>query len=228
MSCARPRKTAATNEHRIPRALAAGGAADAATCRRRKPLVRACESGLAGRSGREAAQGSRDRQEPSGNTYDPDDRGRAISCRASLNRGTTGAVAAPSRTGTAMTPRQGSNMAPSELGYFGGLFSRRLRFRLAGSPKDEVGTFTQEPPREALTAPPAGYQTPSPAAPYGVTKRTGTRSDGKAMISPWVSWRLTDRPRRSTGAAGRIRAAQLPVPGPMTGRYQPRGPLVPH
>ena len=39
--------------------------------------------------------------------------------------------------------------------------------------KEEVGTFTGEPPRTSLIEPPPGYQTPSPAAPYGVTKRRG-------------------------------------------------------
>jgi hypothetical protein len=34
---------------------------------------------------------------------------------------------------------------------------------------NEIGTFTSEPPRMSLTEPPPGYQTPSPAAPYGVT-----------------------------------------------------------
>jgi hypothetical protein len=34
---------------------------------------------------------------------------------------------------------------------------------------NEIGTFTAEPPRMSLTEPPPGYQTPSPAAPYGVT-----------------------------------------------------------
>jgi hypothetical protein len=65
----------------------------------------------------------------------------------------------------------GSPVLPSKLGYFGGLFSGKAFGFGIGPQKDEVGTFTREPPREALTAPPPGYQTPSPAAPYGVTKR---------------------------------------------------------
>jgi len=60
-------------------------------------------------------------------------------------------------------------LPPSELGYFGGLFS--LKSFGVGVPKDEVGTFVAEPPRVALTAPPVGYQTPSPDQPYGATKR---------------------------------------------------------
>jgi hypothetical protein len=62
----------------------------------------------------------------------------------------------------------GGTMKPSQLGYFGGLFSgNSFGF---GAPKDEVGTFTREPPRTNLTAPPAGYQTPSPNQVYGVSK----------------------------------------------------------
>lgn len=45
-------------------------------------------------------------------------------------------------------------------------------FQLGENRKEEVGTFTGEPPRTSLIAPPAGYLTPSPAAPYGVTPRT--------------------------------------------------------
>jgi hypothetical protein len=92
----------------------------------------------------------------------------------------------PSRTGTpsssttaapggygAGTTDTGSAILPSQLGGGGSsLFSwQNLSFGIGG-PKEEYGTFTQEPPRHALTAPPTGYQTPSPAQPYGVTKRT--------------------------------------------------------
>jgi hypothetical protein len=104
--------------------------------------------------------------------YDPDEEARNLT-PSELNRGTTGAVpgARPGRNGN--DDPEGSNLAPSSLGYFGGLFGKGLGFGMPGAPKDEVGTFTKEPTREALTAPPPGYQTPSPAAPYGVTKRTG-------------------------------------------------------
>jgi hypothetical protein len=44
-------------------------------------------------------------------------------------------------------------------------------FQAGSSRKEELGTFTGEPPRTSLIAPPAGYLTPSPAAPYGVTPR---------------------------------------------------------
>jgi hypothetical protein len=82
-----------------------------------------------------------------------------------LNRGPAVTTTA---TTNAMSPRDGRALTPSELGS-GGLFSwRAFGF---GQNNDEVGTFTGEPPRETLTAPPPGYQTPSPAQPYGTTRR---------------------------------------------------------
>lgn len=67
----------------------------------------------------------------------------------------------------------GKPVAPSELGYFGGLFSGRAwGFGSGfGGYQDETGTFTSEPSRSQLTEPPPGYQTPSPSQPYGVTRR---------------------------------------------------------
>jgi hypothetical protein len=62
----------------------------------------------------------------------------------------------------------GKNERPSELGYMGGLFSWP-GFGFGGQ-KDEYGTFTREPPRQSLTVPPVGYQTPSAEQPYGVSK----------------------------------------------------------
>jgi len=59
------------------------------------------------------------------------------------------------------------NMRPAQLGYFGGIFGS---FGFSAQ-RDEVGTFNSEPPRTTLTAPPVGYQTPSAAQPYGVSKR---------------------------------------------------------
>ena len=57
-------------------------------------------------------------------------------------------------------------MKPSALGYTGGLFSNMFK---SGNEED-YGTFTGEAPRTSLVQPPAGYQTPSPAQPYGVSK----------------------------------------------------------
>jgi hypothetical protein len=60
-----------------------------------------------------------------------------------------------------------SGMLPSswsELGYKGGIFGGMF-----GS-KDESAKFTGEPARASLTAPPVGYQTPSPNQPYALSK----------------------------------------------------------
>jgi hypothetical protein len=85
-----------------------------------------------------------------------------------LNRG-RGVTAQSGGSNAAGVDNEGRPVAPSELGYFGGLFSGRA-WGFGGS-RDEVGTFTTEPPRSQLTEPPPGYQTPSPAQPYGVSKR---------------------------------------------------------
>ena len=57
----------------------------------------------------------------------------------------------------------GRRLTPSELGSAGGLLDY---FRS----KEDIAVFVGEPPRESLTAPPSGYQTPSPNQPYGVGK----------------------------------------------------------
>ncbi len=49
---------------------------------------------------------------------------------------------------------------------------------LFGNKDSDVASFTGEPPRTALTAPPVGYQTPSPDQPYGFGK---DRSKPKAF-----------------------------------------------
>jgi hypothetical protein len=56
-------------------------------------------------------------------------------------------------------------LSPSELGYKGNLFGSMF-----GNKEEEVAKFTKEPPRASLTAPPPGYQTPSPDQPYGLGK----------------------------------------------------------
>lgn len=53
-------------------------------------------------------------------------------------------------------------LSPSELGYSGNLWST-----VFGSQKAETKKFVSEPPRESLTQPPAGYQTPSSEYAYG-------------------------------------------------------------
>jgi hypothetical protein len=63
----------------------------------------------------------------------------------------------------------GSQMLPSELGFkgFGSIFSGK---------KEESAKFTGEPPRESLTDPPPGYQTPSPDQPYGLGKAAAPKA----------------------------------------------------
>jgi hypothetical protein len=68
-------------------------------------------------------------------------------------------------TATPTSPEESARPSrPSELrgkSLFSGMFS-------SFSDKGEAGEFISEPPRTDLTAPPPGYQTPSPAQPYGV------------------------------------------------------------
>ena len=64
-------------------------------------------------------------------------------------------------------------LRPNELGsksLFSNIFSSA-----PWSDKTETGTFTGEPARDNLTAPPSGYQTPSPNQPYGLSPRDETK-----------------------------------------------------
>ncbi|MPZ37036.1 MAG: hypothetical protein GEU95_03055 [Rhizobiales bacterium] len=88
---------------------------------------------------------------------------------AGTARGQTTASTSSDRSNAPTSGAEGRPVAPSELGYFGGLFSGRAWG--FGAYQEETGTFTNEPPRSQLTEPPPGYQTPSPSQPYGVTKR---------------------------------------------------------
>lgn len=92
-----------------------------------------------------------------------------------LNRGVPrqGTQSTGSNAPAPGTDPDGRQIPPSEMGYFGGLFSGRAwGFGSGfGGYKDETGTFTSEPQRSQLTEPPPGYQTPSGAQPYGVTRR---------------------------------------------------------
>ena len=105
--------------------------------------------------------------------YDPDYEGRNLT-PSELNP--AGVSRSAGRPGTPDSMgNEGRSMQPSELGYFGGLFSS-----FGGSTKDEVAAFDREPPRNSLTAPPSGYQTPSAAQPYGLTKK-----DNKLTVTPY-------------------------------------------
>ncbi|MGA7489313.1 MAG: hypothetical protein WBW74_20505 [Xanthobacteraceae bacterium] len=96
--------------------------------------------------------------------------GRPLS-RAELDRGKTTAKAG----GSESPEEAGRAMLPAELhskSFFKDMFS-------SFSNEAEVGKFDGEPVRDSLTAPPAGYQTPSPEQPYGL-RTTGQKSKAKA------------------------------------------------
>jgi hypothetical protein len=92
-----------------------------------------------------------------------------------LNRGVPrqGTQSTGSNAPASGTDADGRQIPPSQLGYFGGLFSGQAWGFSSGfgGYKDETGTFTNEPQRSQLTEPPPGYQTPSGDQPYGVTRR---------------------------------------------------------
>jgi hypothetical protein len=93
-----------------------------------------------------------------------------------LNRGRSASTTTTTATANTMGSRDGRTLTPSELGTSGIFNWRAFGF---GSNNDEVGTFTSEPPRGSLTAPPPGYQTPSPAFPYGTTRRKEDAVQGR-------------------------------------------------
>jgi len=69
----------------------------------------------------------------------------------------------------------GDRITGAELNQKGTFFSNLFGgTNIFGEKEDEVAKFTKEPPRAALTAPPPGYQTPSPDQPYGLSKATKT------------------------------------------------------
>ena len=87
----------------------------------------------------------------------------------------------PRRVNTADIPGSSASgngfadpMSPSELGYKGGFFG------LFGS-KGEAARFTGEPARTSLTEPPTGYQTPSPAEPYGPANAAAPKADNYSV-----------------------------------------------
>jgi hypothetical protein len=93
------------------------------------------------------------------------DAGRPIS-PYELDKGRkAGAGLSPSTT-TGRDER-GAPLSPSELGYKGGVFNTLFK----NTNKDEVTTFSGEPPRTTLTSPPTGYMTPSPNYPYGLSAK---------------------------------------------------------
>ncbi|HEY0234063.1 MAG TPA: hypothetical protein VGC86_03260 [Afipia sp.] len=71
----------------------------------------------------------------------------------------------------AAAPYENFILSPSQLGYNGGIMSGMF------GKKEEKTTFKQEPKREALTQPPAGYQTPSPNYNYGTGQSNAKTQD---------------------------------------------------
>lgn len=103
-----------------------------------------------------------------------DAEGRPLS-RSELDRGRVAGAGG----GAPQNPDDSARaLKPSELGgksLFGDFWSTMTS---SFSDKAEIGTFTGEPARENLTAPPTGYQTPSPSQPYGLSPKKAT---GKAL-----------------------------------------------
>ena len=62
-------------------------------------------------------------------------------------------------------------LMPSDLGYSGGLMG------MFKGNTTEATQFKQEPPRESLTQPPPGYQTPSPNFMYGTGPKESLNKD---------------------------------------------------
>ena len=58
-------------------------------------------------------------------------------------------------------------MSPEQLGSSTQQLLEKM-WGYVGPKRPESAPFTAEPPRTSMTAPPAGYQTPSPSQPYGV------------------------------------------------------------
>jgi len=94
--------------------------------------------------------------------YDPFKAGERLS-PSELAAGRTDKPSAPAPPGG---PDYSPEMTPSQLGYTGGIWSFK-NFGFGGD-NTETGRFSREPPRSALTDPPVGYRTPSPAQPYGL------------------------------------------------------------
>ena len=101
-----------------------------------------------------------------------------------LKRGTIpgrGRVTDPSQTAAADDNTQGRALRPNELNPGGNSIFSWSGLR---GQQQEQATFSGEPGRATLTQPPAGYQTPSSAQPYGVGREA----------SGWKIPTLLDRP----------------------------------
>jgi hypothetical protein len=105
----------------------------------------------------------------------PDELNRGINPRAPR-------VTDPSQTtGSIEEANIGRQMSPAQLNNKG-IFNWNA---LMGTHLNDTAKFESEPTRNALTQPPAGYQTPSPAFPYGAGSEKG---------SGWTIPNILDRP----------------------------------
>ena len=183
------------HDDRVSRTLAAGRAADpqsaAARSRERRPQRR-----VAGRSGPEAPPGgaSPRRKEKRQRATTPTAEARNLT-PSELNRPGAGAgraAGAPASDGNDEARRQ-QRCSPSELGYIGGLFSSGSLSGHAARRKT-LATFTSEPPRTSLTAPPAGYQTPSPGAALWLSQGKGSAQRSRRWTPQWVTLARRNEP----------------------------------
>ena len=67
---------------------------------------------------------------------------------------------------TTSSVRGDDELMPSQLGFKGWTFKKIF----GGGKDEETAEFIEEPARETLVEPPAGYRTPSPDQPYGINK----------------------------------------------------------
>jgi len=84
-----------------------------------------------------------------------------------------GQTAAPERTNNdPIQPGTNGNpsLSPAQLGFTGGLWN------MMTNNKGESTKFTTEPPRQSLTEPPPGYQTPSSSYAYGAGEDKSRRT----------------------------------------------------
>lgn len=120
------------------------------------------------------------RKKAANTRYQVEDEGRALNPREMTpGAGTADARNRPapqSGRGDSKPGEAGDRLSVFDLGYKGDMFSWNSLF--GSKDKGEVAKFEHEPPRVSLTEPPAGYRTPSPAQPYGITPE---KKSSKAM-----------------------------------------------
>lgn len=121
---------------------------------------------------------------------DPDEKQRAAERKAKKERKTYDPIAAgdnlrPDQLAgrsdkpamKTSDPNRPAEMTPSELGFTNSMWKSMVGLGKSFTGENDVETtqFTREPPRDALTDPPAGYRTPAATQPYGIN----TKQDNK-------------------------------------------------